>query len=137
MTPDSKPDLERDTKTSDYWVIAIMVCSAALVLVAVLSQFFDWHWLYNLWFNYSWSSDKGNGPEALQQTVVYAVAAALFIPVVRKFIVKHVADIKHSIHIHGTEITAHLHHITEQQGIPRFEHSDEYKAHVAEHEEPK
>ena len=47
---------------------------------------FEWHWLYVLWFGYAWSSDKGNGPEALQQTILYGAIALLFVPIVRKAI---------------------------------------------------
>lgn len=45
-----------------------------------------WHWLYTLWFGYAWSSDKGNGPEAIQQTIVYGLAAIILIPPVRRFL---------------------------------------------------
>ena len=71
----------------------------------------NWHWAGNLWFNYGWPSDKGNGPEALQQTIVYFTIAAVFVPVVRHFIAREFDKVHHSIHVHGTEITAHLHHI--------------------------
>ena len=52
------------------------------------------NWMTNLWFNYFWPSLKGNGPEALVQTVAYAVGGFLlsyvFIPQVRKFVNGHV-----------------------------------------------
>jgi hypothetical protein len=51
------------------------------------------HELSYIWINYFWSSLKGNGPEALVQTVVYAGAAYLFIPPVRKYIDAHMKDI--------------------------------------------
>ena len=44
----------------------------------------------NLWFNYFWPSLKGNGPEALVQTVVYAGIGLTLVPVVRKFLRKEV-----------------------------------------------
>lgn len=124
-------------KEKGYWGLAILVCFVLFVFIALVSFLGNWHWADNLWFNYSWPSDKGNGPEALQQTVVYALAAAVFIPVVRHFIAKEFAKVHHSIHIHGTELTAHLHHITRQVGGPPFEHSPEYKEHIANHVEPK
>jgi hypothetical protein len=48
------------------------------------------HWLSNLWFNYFWSSDKGNGPEAIQQTALYAALATVFVPVIRHWAEAHV-----------------------------------------------
>lgn len=44
------------------------------------------HWLQTLWFGYAWPSLKGNGPEALIQTVVYGALAVIFVPVVRRFV---------------------------------------------------
>jgi hypothetical protein len=130
------PDIQR-TPTDGYWYPAVLISILVVGVVAVVSLLGNWHWASDLWFNYSWSSDKGNGPEAIQQTIVYAAAAALLVPLVRKFIAREFAKVHHSIHIHGTEITAHLHHVTEKMGLPRFEHSDAYKAHIAEHKAPK
>jgi hypothetical protein len=124
------------TNAKGYWGLAALVCFVVFGIVALISFTSGWHWLDTAWFGYSWPSDKGNGPEALQQTVVYALAAAVFIPVVRHFIAKEFQKVHHSIHIHGTEITAHLHHLTKQQGLEPFEHTDAYKAHVANHKEP-
>jgi ABC-type Fe3+ transport system permease subunit len=118
-------------KLKGYWGISILVAVVVFGLIAAASYFGNWHWASNLWFNYGWSSDKGNGPEAIQQTILYAVVAAVFIPVVRHFIAKEFAKVHQSIHIHGTEITAHLHHIAEKSGIERFEHSDAYKEQIA------
>ena len=117
-----------------YWGLSIIVCSVVFLIVALVSIFANWHWAGNLWFNYGWPSDKGNGPEALQQTIVYFTIAAVFVPVVRHFIAREFDKVHHSIHVHGTEITAHLHHIAAESGLKKFEHTDEYKAHVAEHE---
>ena len=55
------------------------------------------HELNYLWINYFWSSDKGNGPEAIQQTVIYAVAAVIFIPPVRHFIKREFEKVHHKI----------------------------------------
>lgn len=46
------------------------------------------HWLYTLWYGYAWPSLKGNGPEAVIQTVLYAAAAVLLIPPVRRWLKK-------------------------------------------------
>ena len=51
------------------------------------------NWLYTLWFGYFWPSLKGNGPEALVQTVVYGLIAYAFVPVFRKFINSHMKSI--------------------------------------------
>ena len=47
------------------------------------------NWLYTLWFGYFWPSLKGNGPEALVQTVVYGVIAIIFVPPVRRWFAGH------------------------------------------------
>jgi hypothetical protein len=44
------------------------------------------NWLYSLWYGYFWPSLKGNGPEALVQTVTYGAVGLTLIPVVRKFL---------------------------------------------------
>jgi hypothetical protein len=68
------------------------------------------HFLNYIWINYFWSSDKGNGPEGLQQTALYGAIALLFVPVVRRWI-KHVhAKLDHIIQHHPD--------------IPSFHHPD-------------
>lgn len=42
------------------------------------------HEFWSLWFNYFWPSLKGNGPEALVQTVAYAAVGVVLLPVFRK-----------------------------------------------------
>jgi hypothetical protein len=136
MTPETDDRVDT-VPVKGYWGLAILVCAIVFLLVALVSILGNWHWLYTLHFGYLWPSIKGNGPEALAQTVVYFIIAAIFIPVVRKFIAREFAKVHHSIHVHGTEITAHLHHIAKYtDGVPPFEHSDEYKAHIANHQEP-
>lgn len=71
-------------------------------------------WLWILWFEYGWSSDKGNGPEALQQTILYAAIVAVLVPVVRAFIKRELAKAHDEIH-------EHLHDIADKLGIERFE----------------
>lgn len=51
------------------------------------------HWLSRLWFNYFWSSDKGNGPEAIQQTALYAAIAITFVPPLRKWFENHMKNL--------------------------------------------
>ena len=56
------------------------------------------HWLYVQWFDYWWPSIKGNGPEAVVQTVAYAVIAYIFIPPFREWFQKDLhAKIDHFI----------------------------------------
>jgi hypothetical protein len=76
------------------------------------------HWLSALWFNYFWPSLKGNGPEALIQTVVYGVAAWLFIPPVREWMNNHMKE----LHKKLDEAHAKLDHvITHSTDIPPFD----------------
>ena len=42
-------------------------------------------WLYTLWFGYVWPSLKGNGPEAVVQTIVYGAIAMAVYPPLRKW----------------------------------------------------
>ena len=48
------------------------------------------HWLDTQWFGYWWPSDKGNGPEAIQQIVLGAVVVAIFVPPIRAWFRRHV-----------------------------------------------
>ena len=86
-------------------------------------------WFQNLWINYFWASDKGNGPEALQQTVIYATIAVLLVPPIRhaleRFAKRHVESIKahaeaENAKIHEKIDASHklMHHIiTQHPGI--------------------
>jgi molybdenum cofactor biosynthesis enzyme MoaA len=51
------------------------------------------HWLTYLWLNYFWPSDLGNGPEAIQQSVLYAAIAVVFIPPIRKYFSRHIKSL--------------------------------------------
>ena len=42
--------------------------------------------MHTLWFGYFWPSLKGNGPEAIAQSVVYALAGYVLIPPFRKWV---------------------------------------------------
>ena len=42
----------------------------------------------NLWFGYAWPSIKGNGPEAIFQTVLYGAIAIIFVPPIRRWFVE-------------------------------------------------
>ena len=47
-------------------------------------------WISYVWIDYFWSSLKGNGPEALVQTVIYAALAFMFIPPLRHWFERHI-----------------------------------------------
>lgn len=123
-----------EDEETHYWIIAAVVVGIFLLFFAWLSWALHWSWLSNLWFNYAWSSDKGNGPEAIQQTIIYAIAAVVLIPPVRHFIKREFDKVHNSIHLHGKEAQEHLHHLADKLGIERFEHSAEYKEHMANHD---
>ena len=72
------------------------------------------HWLWVLWFGYTWPSLKGNGPEAAAQTIIYAAAAYLLLPPIRTYIDSHVK----SIHAKMDHIIKH------HPDIPDFEEPD-------------
>ena len=64
------------------------------------------HDIHQLWFSYFIPSLWGNGPEALVQTVVYGVAAWIFIPKVRKYVDNHVKSIHERLERHHAEAMA-------------------------------
>lgn len=101
---------DKPPKTSTpswFWWAAAIIVIIPVALIAILSWQLHWNWLPNLWFQYAWSSDKGNGPEALQQTIVYALIAAVLIPAVRHFIAAKFEDVHKKIdEVHDT-VRAH------------------------------
>ena len=112
VTP-AKDDLPDEGDKPILWM-ATVFCVIVAVMVSLISLITGWHWLSSLWFNYSWPSDKGNGPEALQQTIIYFLIAALFIPVVRRFI-------QREFHKAHADIHAKLDHIIKHHpDIPEF-----------------
>lgn len=61
----------------------------------------------NLWFNYVWASLKGNGPEAIVQTIVYGLIAIIFVPPVRRWFNCHMKAVHEKLdHVifHSPEI---------------------------------
>jgi uncharacterized membrane protein len=73
--------------------------------------------LNSIWINYFWSSDKGNGPEAIQQTVLYAAVAAILIPAVHRFVKRELEK------IHNKLDSAHMkmdHIIFHSKDIPEL-----------------
>jgi hypothetical protein len=66
------------------------------------------HWLSNLWFGYAWPSDKGNGPEALMQTIIYAAIAVVLVPAVRRFVKAQFARVHDKLSNGEAELHAKL-----------------------------
>ena len=75
------------------------------------------HWLWSLWFNYTYPSLKGNGPEAICQTLVYGVLAVILIPPVRRFVRAEFAKVHTKID-HSHELLQHV--IKHSPDIPDF-----------------
>jgi len=119
-------ETEDATTTRLTWWVAIATALLLFAIIALLSWFDHWHWVSNLWFNYAWSSDKGNGPEAIQQTIVYAVAATLLIPPIRhameRFAERHVAALKAHMTAEADVVHNHLHHVSSALNIEHFDH---------------
>jgi len=51
------------------------------------------NWLYTLWYGYFWPSLKGNGPEALIQTLVYGAIAYFLVPAVKSWVDNHMSEL--------------------------------------------
>lgn len=112
--------MTEEPKPANYWGLTLLIAIPILIILALLITFVGGP-LHNLWFNYFWSSDKGNGPEALQQTVLYALIAAVLIPVVRHFIKREFEKVHKHFEDAHEEIHEHLHHVCDQMGLERFE----------------
>ena len=80
--------------------------------------------LHHVWFSYVVPSLYGNGPEDLIRTAIAVTLAYVFIPQVRRFFLRG-WDRLHKrfdgLHESHDEIHDHLHHLTEQLGLERFE----------------
>jgi hypothetical protein len=109
-----------EDKEPNYWGLAILISLPILIGLALLITFVGGP-LHNLWFGYGWSSDKGNGPEAIQQTVLYAAIAAVLIPAVRRFIKREFGKLHKKIEEGHDEIHAHMHDLADKLGLERFE----------------
>lgn len=57
-------------------------------------------WLSHQWFTWWWSSDKGNGPENIQWTILALIAASFLIPAVRNFFKRLESKVDHVITNH-------------------------------------
>ena len=69
------------------------------------------NWLYVLYFGYLWPSLKGNGPEAIAQTIVYSVVALAVYP-----------PLRHALKRETEHLHAKLDHVIKHHpDIPPFE----------------
>lgn len=82
-------------------------------------------WAHTLWFGYTWPSLKGNGPEAIIQTVAYAVIAVAVWPVARRFARREMAKVHERVDAHRDELLAELaetrralHHLIKHSAMP-------------------
>jgi len=102
--------------------LAIIVVAIPIITIALLSWLLHWSWLPNLWFNYAWSSDKGNGPEALQQTIVYGAIAVILVPPIRhaleRFAQRHVDAIKQHVSDEHDIMHEHIAHFLKHKDNP-------------------
>jgi hypothetical protein len=78
------------------------------------------HEAWYVWIDYFWSSLKGNGPEALIQTVVYGAIAAAIYPPFRDYLKKE------SEKMHGrlTDLEGHIKRVHRHLGIEPVEDQD-------------
>ena len=56
------------------------------------------HTLWYIWIDYFWASLKGNGPEALVQTVAYAAIAVALYPPLRRWATKEEREMRAELH---------------------------------------
>ena len=72
------------------------------------------HFLWYVWIDYFWASLKGNGPEALVQTVLYGAVAVALYPPLRRWANRE------KEHLHAKIDHVIKHH----PDIPSFHHPD-------------
>jgi hypothetical protein len=123
----SGPDLDPESSRTLTW-LAVLLVGVPLLIVAILSWSLHWDWASNLWFGYTWPSLKGNGPEALVQTIVYAGVAVILIPPVRKAIEKfakrHVNAIKAHVSAEHDALHEKIDHIIKHTAAIPNTHTD-------------
>jgi hypothetical protein len=52
------------------------------------------HVIREIWFNYEWPSDVGNGPESITELLIGAFIGSFFVPRVRKWWARHINGLK-------------------------------------------
>lgn len=75
----------------------------------------------HLWLGYFWPSLKGNGPEALVQTILYGLIALIFVPPVRRWAERHVHALKEHITAEHAKVHEKLDFVIKHHpDIPEF-----------------
>ena len=76
------------------------------------------NWCHYMWFGYFWPSLKGNGPEAIAQTVVYGVIGYAVYPPFRNWVNRRFS----SLHEKHDDLHAKIDHIiTHHPEIPEYQ----------------
>jgi hypothetical protein len=119
MTEEPDPNAPAEAMPRWLWVASAIVVGVPVALVAILSWSLHWSWLPSLWFGYAWPSDKGNGPEALQQTILYAAIALLLIPAVRHFLAREFGKVHAKIDAVHATVKEHHEQATEERAAQR------------------
>lgn len=88
------------------WFFSAYLCFFVAVFASGITWLVHWHWLNVLWFHYAWPSDVGNGPEAIQQTILYFIIAAICIPIVRQFVKREFSILHEKIESHEDHFAA-------------------------------
>ena len=68
--------------------------------------------------HYLWSSDLGNGPEAIQEAVIVAILTAIIVPVVRTWVKRELAKAHDELHRKLDHIIRH------HPAIPEYKEND-------------
>jgi hypothetical protein len=86
------------------------------------------HEISYIWLQYFWGSLKGNGPEAIVQTVVYGLIALVFVPPIRHWAERHVKAIHDKLDHHHEQLLQQAEEHHESQVSLMKEH---HAAHLA------
>lgn len=87
------------------------------------------HWAHHLWFTWFWPSDKGNGPENIQWSVVVALAVAVLWPPVLRRIHRFVDRKADNLKAHVTAEHARIHERIDGLHATLHAHHQEQMAH--------
>lgn len=83
------------------------------------------NWLHHLWFTWFWPSDLGNGPEGIQQTVLYGIIALIFVPPIRRWFKRHIKSIHDKLdHQHEEHLTLIAQHHKEAMRKADLHHAE-------------
>ena len=88
-----------------------------------------WHWISNQWLTWWWPSDKGNGPENIQWTVLALIVVSLLLPKVRAFFKRHFESVHAKLDKHHEAILAqNEEHHESQMALAREHHEAHMRA---------